>query len=187
MNKKPLRASCVEPARLGSRRAQFELDVICHKVCPKLTPTSGAELVCNEGHHTRPTADYHAAFHWSILLLALCLTVGSISRFCIPTWIPYTVAVLLIGILLGMLAFFLEARESCPLKCAHHTLAPAPHPPPKPRNPKCARHACSRRWRVLAAAPLAPPPATSPLSPPTRARSAERHALDGKHRSRYSC
>lgn len=64
-------------------------------------------------------AEVHAQFHLAVLFLALCLVIGAASKFIIPSWIPYTVSVLLLSILLGLSAFYLETRASCPMNALY--------------------------------------------------------------------
>jgi hypothetical protein len=89
----------------------------CHRACPRLPPPA-EEQQCSEYHHERPGATHHAGVHFAILFLALCLLLGGISRLCIP-WMPYTVTLLLLGFLLGGLAFVLESQVECPLNALY--------------------------------------------------------------------
>ena len=88
----------------------------CDKVCPLVSPPVGLqECSMGEVHHEDPEASYIETMAWNICFLGACLVVGSIARMLLPTWIPYTVALLLLGILMGMLAFGLQQRNSCPM------------------------------------------------------------------------
>ena len=86
----------------------------CHPVCPKLAPPA-QEQHCSEAHHETPYAEHHNGVHFTILFLAMCLTVGALSALCIPKWIPYTVTILMLGIFVGIAAFFAETAPTCPM------------------------------------------------------------------------
>ena len=91
--------------------------VVCHKVCPELNPPA-EELECSDdAHHVQPKAEYHAGVHYAVLFLALCLVLGALFKFCIPSWIPYTCASL-----------------PCPCPCPHTLGARCPLGPARPRS-----------------------------------------------------
>ena len=90
----------------------------CHPVCPKLAPPA-QEQHCSEAHHETPYAEHHNGVHFTILFLAMCLTVGALSALCIPKWIPYTVTILMLGIFVGIAAFFAETAPTCPMNALY--------------------------------------------------------------------
>jgi hypothetical protein len=55
----------------------------------------------------------------NIFFISMILLIGAISRECIPSWIPYTVFILVICFCYGLLATVLYINPSCP----HHAFA----------------------------------------------------------------
>lgn len=98
-------------AELGAEWA----DVQCFVVCPKIDDFSRA---CHDGHggHGHVQVAYHGALQWKIFFLAAGLLFGAFGKRNFPAWVPYTVGLLLVGFVLGMLRSLLAQRAVCPMK-----------------------------------------------------------------------
>lgn len=91
----------------------------CHRICPQLPPPA-QELECSDGgHHERVKADHRQSANFAIFFLAMCILVGALARRFLPKWIPYTVALLLIGMIMGGLSYAAEMRYDCPMNALH--------------------------------------------------------------------
>ena len=55
------------------------------------------------------------SLHWSIFFLISCALFGVLFRMIFPTWLPYTVGLLLVGFFAGVLGHALGASEDCPM------------------------------------------------------------------------
>ena len=96
----------------------------CDTVCP--FPGAPDRLhSCSENYHT--TWDHHndelnlrEDLQWTIFFLCLFGFVGAFSKMVFPTWLPYTVGLLLIGITLGAIAQLLSNGSDCPWKAFVH-------------------------------------------------------------------
>ena len=88
--------------------------VACHSVCPHQHPPE-EQLSCTHGAHAYPTPTHHDSMWWVILFVALCLVSGALNRMFLPTFVPYTVALLVQAIVVGVITGLVEDSTSCPM------------------------------------------------------------------------
>ena len=57
---------------------------------------------------------------WQIFFLVFALIFGAFFRMVLPKWLPYTVGLLLVGIIVGAMAQYTASRADCPMYALQH-------------------------------------------------------------------
>ena len=99
----------------------------CRRVCPGAS--SLRQFSCEEHWHDTLTQfddgqEVTNGLQWTIYFLALSLILSSANKLLFPSWLPFTVGLLVQGIVLGIIAQALFDRASCPahaLKSQYNT------------------------------------------------------------------
>jgi len=91
---------------------------LCNGVCPS-PRAPDFRVKCEEGAHAfratfRELAGHRASYQWELLFIVFWLLLGVGFRHFNPSWLPYTVSLLLLGLLLGAVAELVEQSPSCP-------------------------------------------------------------------------
>ncbi|KAL3907201.1 MAG: hypothetical protein SGPRY_010261 [Prymnesium sp.] len=87
--------------------------VECNRVCPRLSPPE-EQRTCHSAPPLPPPS-HHNEMSWSVLFISLCLVLGAINRLLLPSYVPYTVALLFQAIVLGIVTGLLQGSNSCPM------------------------------------------------------------------------
>ena len=101
------RESDVQWSRFDQDAEADFMDLItrCLDVCP-MPETPDVRFSCREDYHAyvatfNGETKYHAALQWQVFFLCFFLLLGALCRRCLPTWMPYTVGLLVISFLMG--------------------------------------------------------------------------------------
>ena len=92
----------------------------CSRVCPAPSAFNLLPTCSTHAHHGLYSEFTHAltsrgtSMQWSIFFLAMMLLLGAGFRMSFPRWLPYTVGILIFGMLTGAVAQLLVAQSSCP-------------------------------------------------------------------------
>eukprot|EP00931_Biecheleriopsis_adriatica_P009858 TRINITY_DN110951_c0_g1_i1.p1 TRINITY_DN110951_c0_g1~~TRINITY_DN110951_c0_g1_i1.p1 ORF type:complete len:342 (-),score=46.08 TRINITY_DN110951_c0_g1_i1:27-1052(-) len=93
----------------------------CGLVCPRhFVPDFRGE--CTHGKHAHHSAystwsanvTHHAGLQWKMGFLILAILTGALCRACNPTWMPYTVSLLIVFFILGIIAGATSQAMDCP-------------------------------------------------------------------------
>ena len=101
-------------ATIGAMEPKWE-DSRCWRVCPKHTTQERRECV---PVHEESGTKHHSDRRFAIFFCAFGLLLGAFGKTFFPKFVPYTVGLLLIGVLLGMTAAALERQATCPMHAA---------------------------------------------------------------------
>jgi hypothetical protein len=91
---------------------------LCLSECPPLTAPD-FKLQCTEGAHEfrttfRSKTTQHATMQYEVLFVIFWILCGAFFRRFLPPSVPYTVGILSIGLLLGVIAEMVEQDPRCP-------------------------------------------------------------------------
>ena len=108
-------------AQVGARdytnNATFDkyVDYRCRSICPSF---GHGDLKCSwDTHHALEFEGWNTAMMWGICYLGFALVIGAFGAVCLKNYapcVPYTVAILGVGIFLGGLSSTLEKAATCP-------------------------------------------------------------------------
>ena len=87
----------------------------CHTVCPRQRPPEESQQCDAHAHESAPSAPRHNSMFWYLMSVPLCLVMGAVNRVVMPSWIPYTVSLLIEAMLFGIAAASLEDNTACPM------------------------------------------------------------------------
>jgi NhaP-type Na+/H+ or K+/H+ antiporter len=90
----------------------------CLPQCP-IVSAPDFKGACHEGAHEfratyRAHTKQHNTLQWEVLFVVFWVLVGAFFRRFSPSWVPYTVGVLAIGVILGAIAEKVEQDSNCP-------------------------------------------------------------------------
>ena len=92
----------------------------CLDICPRIG--HGLNVCSDEAHHKTDFPGWFANLMWPIAFLCIALVIGALGQRCFKQMgIPYTVGLIIIGIVLGLAATLTSLQQYCP----HHALDPA--------------------------------------------------------------
>ena len=92
----------------------------CSHFCPRQQPPEESAQCSAHAYESKPRAERHDNMFWYIMSVALCLVMGALNRVAMPSWIPYTVSLLIEAMVLGVIAATLEDRNWCPMNALHY-------------------------------------------------------------------
>ena len=100
---------------IGSDNYTAFLDYRCRSICPTF---GHGNLHCSwETHHALEFEGWNGTMMWGVAYLAIALLIGALGSVMLRNFapaVPYTVGLLLFGILLGFVAHMLAAQDFCP-------------------------------------------------------------------------
>lgn len=64
--------------------------------------------------HFREEQVQRPSLNWAIIFLVTCTLCGAAFSVCFPVWLPYTVGLLVVGVVLGILSQALAGQQDCP-------------------------------------------------------------------------
>ena len=111
---------------LASGMTHAEVFKLCNDVCP-ISKAVDVRTRC-DAHHTfhslqytfTEAQKYHPQMQWHILFISFMLLLGAIIRMTVPKWIPYTVFILIISCVVGLVSQKLSESVNCPYHAFLH-------------------------------------------------------------------
>ena len=118
----------------------------CDKICPNWRAEDFLQTCSAHTYHSAYTewqeeAHHQSALQWNVFFVAFCLLLGAFFKQFLPAQVPYTVGLLLVFMLFGLLGQFLSDNIMCPSHawCHSDDTNPCPcSPPTRARNRKAA-------------------------------------------------
>ena len=92
----------------------------CSKMCPSPEQVDFTDTCMDHASHGfLPTfsekASGHNSLQWNIFFLIMCFLLGAQFKLYLPKWMPYTVGLLILGMILGLIAESLAQAKDCPM------------------------------------------------------------------------
>lgn len=115
----------------------------CDKICPNWRAEDFLQTCSAHTYHSAYTewqeeAHHQSALQWNVFFVAFCLLLGAFFKQFLPTQVPYTVGLLLVFMLFGLLGQGLSDMIDCPSHAWWPLGRHEPLPPPSARNRKAA-------------------------------------------------
>ena len=92
---------------------------VCQDICPAPSAPDLKDYCLTHTAHTvyhewQEALDHRPNLQWSVFFVVVCLLVGAVMQRTFPTWIPYTVGILFLYMIWGIVAEVLLQRGECP-------------------------------------------------------------------------
>ena len=116
----------------------------CDTLCPYWKAADFKHTCSAHAFHSAYTewqeeAHHQSELQWNVFFVAFCLLLGAVFKQFLPAQVPYTVGLLLVFMLFGLLGQGLSDGIACPSHAwwplgRHEPLPPPPGPKPNDRN-----------------------------------------------------
>eukprot|EP00441_Pelagodinium_beii_P041071 CAMPEP_0197632526 /NCGR_PEP_ID=MMETSP1338-20131121/9231_1 /TAXON_ID=43686 ORGANISM="Pelagodinium beii, Strain RCC1491" /NCGR_SAMPLE_ID=MMETSP1338 /ASSEMBLY_ACC=CAM_ASM_000754 /LENGTH=930 /DNA_ID=CAMNT_0043204089 /DNA_START=71 /DNA_END=2863 /DNA_ORIENTATION=+ len=113
--------------KVGGYTDLIALMTECWMICPDFKYTD-YKSQCSHGHafHSayseyQEKVTYHASLQWKVGFLVFCILIGAICRYVNPSWMPYTVSLLIVFVILGIIAGVAIQAPDCPINAYYMT------------------------------------------------------------------
>ena len=131
-----------EPASRDSERILNQLILACcDEICPNWRAEDFLQTCSAHTYHSAYTewqeeAHHQSELQWNVFFVAFCLLLGAFFKQFLPAQVPYTVGLLLVFMLFGLLGQGLSDNIMCPSHawCHSDDTNPCPHPPARNRT-----------------------------------------------------